>query len=42
VTAVAVEDVGKEEQSSVVGGNTRSYNNAGNQPGSSSENWTYN
>ena len=40
LTADTVEDVEKEEQSSIAGGIERWYNNSGNQFDSSSENWT--
>jgi hypothetical protein len=40
VTADAVEDVEKEEHSSIVGGIASLYNHYGNQSGGSSENWT--
>jgi hypothetical protein len=39
-TADAVEDVKKEEHSSIVGGMASWYNHSGNQFGSFSENWT--
>jgi hypothetical protein len=38
VTADSVEDVEKEEHSSIVGGIARLYNHSGNQSGSSSKN----
>jgi len=40
VTADAVEDVEKEEHSSIVGGIANWYNHSGNQSGGSSKNWT--
>jgi hypothetical protein len=40
VTADAVEDVEKEEHSSIAGGIASLYNHSGNQSGGSSENWT--
>jgi hypothetical protein len=40
VTADAGEEVEKEEHASIVGGIASLYNHFGNQPGSSSENWT--
>jgi hypothetical protein len=40
VTAHAVEDVEKEEHSSIFGGIASLYNHSGNQSGGSSENWT--
>jgi hypothetical protein len=41
VTADAVEDVEKEEHSSIVGGLESWYNHSGNQFGGFSEDWTY-
>jgi hypothetical protein len=38
--ADAVEDVEKEELSSIAGGISSLYNHSGNQSGGSSENWT--
>jgi rare lipoprotein A (peptidoglycan hydrolase) len=40
VSADAVEDVEKEEDSFIAGGIASWYNHSGNQSGSSSENWT--
>jgi hypothetical protein len=40
MTADAVEYVGKEEHSSIVGGIASWHNHSGNKSGSSSENWT--
>jgi hypothetical protein len=40
VTANAVEDVEKEEHSSIVGEIASLYNHFGDQSGGSSENWT--
>jgi hypothetical protein len=40
MTADTGEDVEKEEHSSIAGGIASWYNQSGNQPGSSSENWT--
>jgi hypothetical protein len=39
VTTNVVENVEKEEHSSVAGGISNWYNHSGNQPGDSSENW---
>jgi hypothetical protein len=39
LTADAVEDVEKEEYSSISGGTESWYNHSGNQLGGSSENW---
>jgi hypothetical protein len=41
VTADAVEDMEKEEHSSIAGWIANWYHHSGNQSGGSSENWTY-